>query len=285
VLTLIPDFAYLQDGFGVRINTVFKLYYQGWLLWSIASAFGLWSVLAELAPVFEHVTRMAEDGVTALVEQRVVGERLAPGSVRRLFGVAATILVLLGLIYPVYAIYGRAIKESDRSGPLTLEGGPSLAASADDYKVIQCLAQAAHSDKDVVAEATQPNIAYNVTGTYGRVSGLTGIPTLMGWDNHERQWRGSIFDTLNVYHGDQGEPGETRQAAIARLYNTTNWDDVKTLIQRYGITYIYVGPTERRDFDPTGIAKFDGLTPVCASGSVAVYSADAIGAQPSTTAG
>ncbi len=285
VLTLVPDFAYLQDGFGVRINTVFKLYYQGWLLWSIASAFALWSVLSEVAPVFEWRAQAGDDGEISFVEQRVVGERIAPGAVRRVFRVVVTILVLMGMIYPVYAIYGRAIKESDRSGDMTLDGGPSLAAGPDDYKVIQCLAQVAHSEKDVVAEATQPNIAYNITGNYGRVSGLTGIPTLMGWDNHERQWRGSTFDTLNVYHGDNGEPGETRQSAIARLYNTTNWDDVKTIIQRYGITYIYVGPTERRDFNQSGIAKFDGLTPVCASGTVAAYSADAIGAQPSTTAG
>lgn len=46
VLTLAPDFVYLRDNFGVRINTVFKLYYQGWLLFSLASAFAVWSLLA-----------------------------------------------------------------------------------------------------------------------------------------------------------------------------------------------------------------------------------------------
>ncbi len=49
--------------------------------------------------------------------------------------------------------------------------------------------------------------------------------------------------------------------------------------------YIFVGPTERRDFDPVGISKFDGLKPICSSGTVAVYSADAIGAQPPTASG
>lgn len=279
VLTLVPDFAYLQDGFGVRINTIFKLYYQGWLLWSVASAFAVWSILAEGVPKLKR-KRASARAVEPL------DERFVPAQARRLFAISAVILVGMGLVYPVYAIYSRAIKEGDQSPGkvMTLDGGESLAASPDDYKVIQCLANVARSDKDVVAEATQPNIAYNVTGIYGRVSGLTGIPTLLGWDNHERQWRGSAFDTLNVYY-ENGQRVETRQEAIARLYNTVLWPEAQAVIKRYGITYVYVGPTERRDFDPSGIAKFDGLTPVCSSGNVAVYSAAAIEGQAPTTAG
>jgi len=57
------------------------------------------------------------------------------------------------------------------------------------------------------------------------------------------------------------------------------------VIKRYGITYVYVGPTERRDFSAAGIAKFGGLPPVCTSGDVDVYSADSITSQTTTTAG
>ena len=31
VLTLVPEFVYLRDNFGTRMNTVFKFYYQAWL--------------------------------------------------------------------------------------------------------------------------------------------------------------------------------------------------------------------------------------------------------------
>lgn len=40
VMVLAPEFVYLRDTFGTRMNTVFKFYYQSWMLWSIAGAFG-----------------------------------------------------------------------------------------------------------------------------------------------------------------------------------------------------------------------------------------------------
>ena len=40
-LTLAPEFFYLLDQFGYRMNTIFKFYYQGWLMWSLAAGFAL----------------------------------------------------------------------------------------------------------------------------------------------------------------------------------------------------------------------------------------------------
>jgi uncharacterized membrane protein len=266
VLTLAPEFVYLRDGFGTRINSIFKFYYQGWTLWSVAGAFAAWSLLAE----------------GAQMELHKVGEETAlPVALRRGFGAVLALLIVVGSLYPLAAIPTRALKEGGHidgyDNAMTLDGGPSLAQSADEYKVIQCLASAAKSDKDVVAEATRRGLAYNMA--YGRVSGLTGIPTLLGWDNHENQWRGSTFeDALTTTYIKDGEQvTETRYDAIANLYNTANVDQALDIIKRYGITYIYVGPTERRDYSAAGLAKFAALPPVCASGDVAVYAADSLG--------
>jgi uncharacterized membrane protein len=108
---------------------------------------------------------------------------------------------------------------------------------------------------------------------------------LIGWDNHEKQWRGPTYEQINAYYDDKHEFVETRQDAIARLYNTTDWDIVRTLVKRYGITYIYVGPTERRNFNAEGLAKFEALTPVCSSGDVAAYSVVSIGEQTPPASG
>ncbi|MFQ3534305.1 MAG: DUF2298 domain-containing protein [Aggregatilineales bacterium] len=254
VLSLAPEFVYLRDGFGVRINTIFKLWYQAWLLWSIAGAYALWSLLAE----------------------RVGAEMRA--SLRAIFAVGIAVCIALGLVYPAFAITSRALSENGRLrgnlADLTLDGGPSMAQGRDEYAAIQCLARHAVSDRDVVAEATRERLAYR--GDYGRVSALTGIPTLLGWDNHQGQWRGDTFPAANmltyIVNGEMRL--ETRAQAIATLYNTTDPREALGVIERYGITYIFVGVTERRDFAPEGLAKFEALRPLCEYGAVRVYSAD-----------
>ena len=44
-LTLVVEFFYLRDNFGMRMNTIFKFYYQGWVMMACASAYGAWWVL------------------------------------------------------------------------------------------------------------------------------------------------------------------------------------------------------------------------------------------------
>jgi YYY domain-containing protein len=39
-LVIIPEFFYLRDLFGNRMNTIFKFYYQAWILWALAAAYG-----------------------------------------------------------------------------------------------------------------------------------------------------------------------------------------------------------------------------------------------------
>jgi uncharacterized membrane protein len=46
LLTIGTEFAYLVDGFGYRMNTVFKFYYQAWALWAVASAFAAYYLIA-----------------------------------------------------------------------------------------------------------------------------------------------------------------------------------------------------------------------------------------------
>lgn len=273
VLALVPDFAYLRDGFSVRINTIFKLWYQAWVFFSLASGYALWSILAERRP------ESLSEAESPAPERPDYG---LPVVLRPVIGLIAFALIGAGLVYPAFAITSRAFREGghleaanfNRPAPtMTLDGGPSMAMGADDYAAIQCLARTATSDRDVVAEATRARLAYR--GDYGRVSALTGIPTLLGWDNHQGQWRGETFGSLNVltYTEDGVQKSETRADAIAKLYNSLDLREAAGVIQRYGITYIYVGPTEQREFNAEGLAKFSPITPVCESGTVRVYPA------------
>ncbi len=242
VLALLPDYLYLRDNFMVRINTMFKLYYQTWLLWAIASAYGAYTILFD-------------------VEWQI----RPSAAVRTVFGVGLAIILVAGLSYTALATYSRTMVESGRAGgalaALTLDGASSL-ARGDDLAAIRCLQDLVGRDEDVVlVEAL--GTAYDIQGR-GRVSALTGIPTLLQWEGHERQWRGPTYDAA----------AGTRAADIERLYNDPSMlsEDVRRIVQQYGIDYIYVGAQERANYDSFGLIKFETvLTPVCQSGDTVVY--------------
>lgn len=48
LLVLAPDFVFIRDQFGARMNTVFKFYYEAWALWSVAAVFAISVMLSEL---------------------------------------------------------------------------------------------------------------------------------------------------------------------------------------------------------------------------------------------
>ena len=50
LLTIGPEFVYLKDQFGQRLNTIFKFYYQAWVLFGLAAAVGLY-VLSQRARI------------------------------------------------------------------------------------------------------------------------------------------------------------------------------------------------------------------------------------------
>lgn len=240
LLVLIPDFLYLRDNFGVRINTVFKFYYQAWLLMAIASAYAVYAVLNDVA-----LRR------PALV-------------LRGAFGMTAMAAVALGLFYPVFGIHNRMFLESGRDGvqeppPLTLDGGPTL-VFGDDYTAIMCLRALEQSPDAVVAEA----IGGAYRAEFGRVAGLTGIPTVMGWENHEQQWRGPTYTAA----------AGSRVPDITTLYNDLRWEIAQDIINRHQIDYIFYGSSERRTYNAAGEDKFrEFLEPVCQSGDSLFYRA------------
>jgi YYY domain-containing protein len=234
LLTLGPEFLYLRDNFGQRLNTIFKFYYAAWIVWALAAAYGA-AVLLETSTV------------------------IARGA----FAAVLIVLVLAGLVYPALAIPGKAngFTAGDGWTP-TLDGIAYMEAYyPGDYNGIRWLQENAPPDA-VVLEAVGG--AYS---QYGRVSSATGIPTLLGWANHERQWRGERYAD---YAG-------TREQDVQEIYNTRSIERAEDLLARYGVTYVFVGALERNPeyASPAGLAKFDEfLTPVYADEGVTIYRAD-----------
>jgi uncharacterized membrane protein len=77
----------------------------------------------------------------------------------------------------------------------------------------------------------------------------TGNPTLLGWDFHERQWRGAAYDRLTA-----GRP-----EALDQIYRGARAEDLPKLLDKWAVDYVYVGALERRKYglsDPA-LARFD----------------------------
>jgi uncharacterized membrane protein len=232
MLTLGPEFVYIRDNFGQRINTIFKFYYAAWLLFGVASSYAAY--------------------------------RLITTRPRPVFTIGFTILVVAGLVYPILAIPSKMgmvgnlaqFPEANLDGTAYMESQyPS------DMAGIEWLRENADPDA-VVLEAIGG--AYS---DYGRVSALTGLQTVMGWPNHERQWRGEKYAEL----------AGTRESDVSEIYNTQSATLAQELLDEYNVTYIFVGSLERSAgfATPAGLQKFDRfLTPVFRDGTVVIYRAD-----------
>jgi YYY domain-containing protein len=212
LLTLSVEFFYLVDNFRVRMNTIFKFYFQGWVLMAIASAFA----------------------ISWLTSWR--GRRQG---VRWTFLVAFWILFAMGMVYP---ILGNVSRANQFVPTPTLDGTAYLADShPEDYAAIQWLNEHV-AGRPVLLET--PGRGGSSYVYEGRVSALTGLPTLLGWAGHEGQWRGSYAIQ------------EAREPDIETLYNTRDAQVAETLMDQYEIQYVYVGPLERSTYDPRGLDKF-----------------------------
>lgn len=163
-LALVPEFLFIQDAFGNRMNTVFKLGFQAWLFLGIASAAAGLLVIST-----------------------------APDRWR------ATAAGLFALLVACAAPYTPLSAEdwTEMGGASgTLDGAAYLrAANPAEAAAIDWLDSVA-TDSDVLVEA--PGCAYQSLGgvPMNRFSAFTGVPAMLGWANHERQWRRGEFDDL-----------------------------------------------------------------------------------------
>jgi uncharacterized membrane protein len=188
-------------------------------------------------------------------------------------GLAVGVVVAIGagMVYLPYAITSRTIDETGRANgqevEITLDGGRSLTRPTD-YAALVCLRTLTTNERDVVVAEV------SFTGSYdyyaggiasGRVAGITGLPTVLGWQGHQRQWRGA------------GYPAAVglRENDIMRLYSDLRMDMAALIIDRYQIDYIVYGPAERDRYGADGEVKFiDALEVACENGDTRVYRAN-----------
>ena len=153
LLVLFTEFYYLRDQFGSRMNTIFKFYYQTWIMWGIAAAFGVSVLLRELRRYW------------------AIG-----------FRIGLTFLFIMALAYPLMSVWNKTNGFMPQDG-LTLDGAAYFEKSnQDDIAGIRWLESA---PPGTVIEAVGPQYS-----EFARVATLSGKPNVLGWAGHESQWRG-----------------------------------------------------------------------------------------------
>lgn len=202
----------IVDLFGNRMNTVFKVYYQAWALLGIAGGVGIYYIVA--GPY-----------------------RLRPGDYRaplfRALGIAwaglAVGLIMASAYYPVAAVLERTGWFQDGGGfdDNTLAGLDFLRRSdPGEYDAIVWLNSEAEPGR--ILEAVGDGYS-----NYGRIAGATGRATVLGWEGHQRQWRGD----------DSAFAGRSHD--VETIYQGTDGAETRRLLGVYGVRWLIVGPRER----------------------------------------
>ena len=227
-LTIFVEFFIVEGTIG-RMNTVFKVYMQVWMLLSIVG------------------------GVTAVWLWPPIRRTQ---TVKRVWQVSAGLLLFAALLYPVQATAAKWNIRMSKDAPVTLNGMAFLEYVS--YNDQNGLVPLEH-DYDALLWmqrhiAGSPVIAEGYSGNYyrsvgNRVAMYTGLPSIIGWAGHQDQQRAAM----------PGNKVGSRINDVNQLFNTTEIQEALNIIDRYDVSYIYVGQLEWVTYAPNGLNKFDQM--------------------------
>lgn len=226
LLTVLVEMVSLEGDAG-RMNSVFKAYYQVWVLW----------------------------GLCAAVATAWIWSRKPQRGTLRLWRASSAVLIAGGLAYTVLATPARLLQrfDPDLNGGLNGVEYMNSASYSEhrnefelrwDHDAIRWL-QENVSGTPVIAEGR--SVHEYLWGN--RISVYTGLPTILGWRNHQVQQR-SILPVGVI---------ERRARDVDTLYRDPDPKTALQIIRRYDVSFIYAGMLERAYYPAAGMAKFDRL--------------------------
>ena len=204
-LVLIPEIIYMQDIYGVdykRANTMFKLTYQAFIMFGICMGYIFLRLLC-----FGTTWRQKKYAVIGLI------------------------LFSLSLCYIQNAVsswYGDITKTSVYRG---LDVTKFMKTTMPDDELAIDWLNEHITGSPVVLEA--PDQSYS---DYERVSVMTGLPTVLGWHDHEWLWKSDLSLI------------QKREVDIEQIYTGQDISKVTQLIKKYNVSYIYVGKLEKEKY-------------------------------------
>lgn len=206
-LVILPEIIYLKDIYAdefKRANTMFKLTYQAYIMFSLSSCYIIFKFIYEKGLAVKKVFA----GILLSVLLTTFG-----------YGINAIDTITTNKVSEDLSHSEYYIKEN----------------YSDDYEAIQWIKSNIDKDKIIVEH---PSGSFSISS---RISVFTANPTVLGWHGHEWVWRAT-----EDYEAPQEETNRWKQ--IHTLYKSATVDYAKTLIDRYNISYIYIGNVEFEEY-------------------------------------
>ncbi len=228
-LTVMVELIALKGDIG-RMNTVFKFYLQAWTFFAVGSVY----LLNDLFNKFRNERRSHDHSTWKF-----------------LLGLISVSVLLFPLMSSIDKINDRI---SDLT-PLTLDGMDYMKYSTylendqwmdlnQDYYAIRWM-QDHVEGTPVIAEGNVPEYQWG-----NRFSIYTGLPSVVGWNWHQRQQR-----AIN--------PGDwvfERVEEVTDFYSNTDIQLALDFINKYDVKYIVVGQLEEAVYSQEGLQKFEDFS-------------------------
>ncbi|MBP9817131.1 hypothetical protein KBC75_00055 [Candidatus Shapirobacteria bacterium] len=184
ILIIIPEIGYVKDIYIYehrRANTMFKLVYEAFIMYSLSSGYVLIRLSNTLKPVVLNV----------------------------FYKLVFLLVFVSHLIYPYFAIRGFTDHHPERKS-WGLYGLDFLKDSnPDNLLAIEWI------NKNIVGQPVILEAVGDSYTTFGQVSVATGLPTVEGWIVHEWLWRGG-YDKPAARQSDVQQIYEAKDPEVAR---------------------------------------------------------------------
>lgn len=214
LLVAFPEVVYVEDIYGgeyVRANTMFKFSF-------------------------------ASQPVAMLASVLLIGLLLSNGGVKGGALAAVLAIPLFATLSYAWATHG-GIGKALASNVLTLDGlGYIDRDRAADRPLLDWLTAQDGGQRIVLIEASGDSYT-----DAGRLSAMSGVPTVLGWQNHEWLWRGD-YDAMVA-----------RAEDVTSFYSSTTLANACRILAKYGVTHIAIGTVEREKFATLNESLFQRL--------------------------
>ena len=217
-LVITPEFLYVVDIFYdsiPRFNTVFKFTYQSFILFGICYGYIIVMLLKSKKRINYYISQ---------------------------FLIVVFLLMCCYCYTAVEQWFGditnpENYKTLDATAFLEYETlNYDSASTADNLAIINYLNEEADKDA-IIIEAKGDSYSSD-----NQISTFTGRATVVGWTGHEWLWRSKNSNF------DYPENLVNREDDISIFYNTDDTDTLIGLINKYNISYIVIGYTERKKY-------------------------------------